>query len=178
MLSGEPSRFPGTEREQITPRTAWAAGLKRLYHYEKFNPNYLADVLTKQRAHCSDPANLNVPWDCMPWFDGEARDDPMSVTNFRAAGMRDILLNSQYDDEREEEGRFEMRTLERQTEPAAIMKAIAECKASMDTDIERIRTAQLTVKQARASLRGNRARLQDLEADLQKAERKGAMAKS
>jgi hypothetical protein len=71
-----------------------------------------------------------------------------------------------------------MRTLERQTEPAAIMKAIAECKASMDTDIERIRTAQLTVKQARASLRGNRARLQDLEADLQKAERKGAMAKS
>jgi hypothetical protein len=76
------------------PGTARAAGIKRLYHYERFNPEYLADALTKQRVHCSDPANLNDPWDCRPWFDDDALDDPKAVDElikwfFVSAGLKE-----------------------------------------------------------------------------------------
>jgi hypothetical protein len=60
-------------------RSAAAAGLTRLYHYEKFNPDYLADVLVNHRVHCSDLANLNDPWDCKPWFDAGAFGEPSVV---------------------------------------------------------------------------------------------------
>jgi hypothetical protein len=60
-------------------RTAIAAGIRRLYHYEKFNSAYLVDVLVGQRVHCADPAALNDPWDCRPWFDDEALDNPNAV---------------------------------------------------------------------------------------------------
>jgi hypothetical protein len=81
---GEPWGTPDTdwfkaERELKGSRTAREAGLHRLYHYEKFDPDYLTDLATKQRVHCSDPANLNDPWDCKPWFSDEALDDPAVV---------------------------------------------------------------------------------------------------
>jgi hypothetical protein len=60
-------------------RTAVAAGIPRLYHYEKFKHEYLTDVLVEQRLHFSDPTTLNDPWDCRPWFDDEALEDPSSV---------------------------------------------------------------------------------------------------
>jgi hypothetical protein len=60
-------------------RTAVAAGIKQLYHYERFNPEYLADVLVKKRVHGSDPTNLNDPWDCRPWFDDKALDNAEAV---------------------------------------------------------------------------------------------------
>jgi hypothetical protein len=63
-------------------RTARTAGIDRLYHYEKFNPAHLTDVLVEQRVHCSDPANLNDPWDCRPWFDENSLDDPTTVEKF------------------------------------------------------------------------------------------------
>jgi len=63
-------------------QTARAAGLERLYHYERFNPEYLHDTLSKRRIHCSDPANLNDPWDCRPWFDSDALDDPKLMEEF------------------------------------------------------------------------------------------------
>jgi hypothetical protein len=59
--------------------TARSTGLERLYHYERFNPEYLRDTLVNQRIHCSDPAALNDPWDCRPWFDEEVLDDPSAV---------------------------------------------------------------------------------------------------
>jgi hypothetical protein len=60
-------------------QTARKAGLDRLYHYQKFDPGYLKDTLINQRVHCSDPGKLNDPWDCRPWFDDEALDDPKDV---------------------------------------------------------------------------------------------------
>jgi hypothetical protein len=60
-------------------KTARKAGLHRLYHYEKFAPDHLKDVLVNQRVHCSDLAALNDPWDCRPWFDDEALEDPLAI---------------------------------------------------------------------------------------------------
>jgi hypothetical protein len=59
--------------------TARSAGLERLYHYEKFNPEYLRDTLVNKHVHCSSPAELNDPWDCRPWFDDEALGDPKAL---------------------------------------------------------------------------------------------------
>src|ERR1017187_864386 len=59
--------------------TARTAGLDLLYHYEKFNIVYLKDILLNQRVYCSDPASLNDPWDCRPWFDEGVVDDPQAV---------------------------------------------------------------------------------------------------
>jgi hypothetical protein len=50
-------------------RTPSQAGITRLYHYEKFCPQWLSATLSDQKIHCSNPANLNDPWDCRPSFD-------------------------------------------------------------------------------------------------------------
>jgi hypothetical protein len=57
-------------------RTALQNGIPTLYHYEKFKPGYLATTLRDQIIHCSNPNNLNDPWDCKPAFDPHALDDP------------------------------------------------------------------------------------------------------
>jgi hypothetical protein len=60
--------------------TAGSAGFKKLYHYEKFNADYLATTLKEQKIHCSNPANLNDPWDCKPWFDCRSMiSDPVKL---------------------------------------------------------------------------------------------------
>jgi hypothetical protein len=41
----------------------------RLYHYEKFCPEWLEATLRNKQIHCADPAKLNDPWDCRVWFD-------------------------------------------------------------------------------------------------------------
>jgi hypothetical protein len=62
--------------------TARENRIERLYHYQEFNPTYLADILGKQRVHCSDPANLNDPWNCRPSFDERCVDDPARRMEF------------------------------------------------------------------------------------------------
>ncbi len=57
-------------------RTAFQNGIPALHHYEKFNSEYLATTLRDHTIHCSNPANLNDPWDCKPAFDPHALDDP------------------------------------------------------------------------------------------------------
>lgn len=57
-------------------RSALQNGIPTLYHYEKFDPDYLATTLHKNIIHCSHPKNLNDPWDCKPVFDPHALDDP------------------------------------------------------------------------------------------------------
>ena len=54
---------------ELTHPTAVQLGISRLYHYEKFCPEWLAATLRDQRIHCSNPATLNDPWDCRPRFD-------------------------------------------------------------------------------------------------------------
>jgi hypothetical protein len=50
-------------------------GIKKLYHYDKFCPKYLADTLAMQRVHFSNPSNFNDPWDCYPCFDTRQADN-------------------------------------------------------------------------------------------------------
>ena len=57
-------------------RTALQNGIPFLYHYQGFNPEYLASTLLNNEIHGSDPKNLNDPWDCKPMFDPHALDDP------------------------------------------------------------------------------------------------------
>jgi len=64
------------------PRNAREAGISRLFHYEKFDAHYFADCLVNQRIYCSDPANLNDPWDCRPWFSEQVLEDPDTLEGF------------------------------------------------------------------------------------------------
>src|SRR6516164_10750524 len=49
-------------------RTAHEAAIKHLYHYQEFQPEWLLTVVRDHMLHCSDPARVNDPWDCRPWF--------------------------------------------------------------------------------------------------------------
>ena len=62
--------------------SAHVAGLSRLYHYERFVPEYLTDVLVHKRLHCSDPSSLNDPWDCRPWFAEAALESTSAIDGF------------------------------------------------------------------------------------------------
>jgi hypothetical protein len=66
------------------------AGTSRLYRYEKFREDWLATTLREQKVHCSDPANLNAPWDCRPWFDYR----PMAEDTAKLEAMLDTLRNT------------------------------------------------------------------------------------
>lgn len=55
---------------------AFQAGLAKLYHYQPFNPEHIADLLTRNRIHCSTPGKLNDPWDCQLWYDCDSLKDP------------------------------------------------------------------------------------------------------
>jgi len=61
---------------ESTLRRAWQIGRTSLYHYEEFNARYLSTTLRDQKIHCADPANLNDPWDCKPWFNSQSLQDP------------------------------------------------------------------------------------------------------
>jgi hypothetical protein len=61
--------------ETRTRKFAGQLSIKRLYHYEKFNADHLSITLRDQKIHCSDPANLNDPWDCKPWLDSLSLQD-------------------------------------------------------------------------------------------------------
>lgn len=69
-------------------RYAGRAGIASLYHYQDFNPatsvdsDRLIDVLNNNRIFCSDPRSFNDPWDCKPYFNLDALDEPaiMSAT--------------------------------------------------------------------------------------------------
>jgi hypothetical protein len=68
-----------------TSAQAGNLGLQSLYHYQDFNLNSsddhvgrLTDILKHHRIWCSDPAKLNDPWDCKPYFDPARLYDPQT----------------------------------------------------------------------------------------------------
>lgn len=63
-------------------RTALQAGHARLYHYEKFNPDWLTATLRDQRIYLTDPTKLNDPWDCKPAYDPACVQDPQDIEAF------------------------------------------------------------------------------------------------
>ena len=57
-------------------RTAIEAGVKTLFHYQKFQADYIANVLLRDRIKYSDPRTFNDPWDCRPRFSKSLLNDP------------------------------------------------------------------------------------------------------
>lgn len=58
-------------------KTAAALGIKRLYHYQSFEkPERLARIFTDGTLYFSMPRDFNDPWDCRPFFNKSALDDP------------------------------------------------------------------------------------------------------
>lgn len=58
-------------------KTAAALGIKRLYHYQSFDkPERLARIFTDGTLYFSRPRDFNDPWDCRPFFNKSALDDP------------------------------------------------------------------------------------------------------
>jgi hypothetical protein len=62
--------------EAFHPKSAGQLGIERLYHYQKFDAEYLSTTLRDQKIRCSNPANLNDPWDCRPCLDSLPLQDP------------------------------------------------------------------------------------------------------
>ncbi len=92
-------------------RTALHSGIRHLYHYERFEPNYLAAALSENKIHFPDPSALNDPWDCRPWFDDEDLD-PVAIEalgewifSHRPAGpVSDVELRATKDAVRNNQG--------------------------------------------------------------------------
>lgn len=47
-----------------------------LYHYQKFNEEYIADLLLNDRIKFSNPSNFNDPWDCRLNFSKALLENP------------------------------------------------------------------------------------------------------
>jgi hypothetical protein len=62
--------------QKLPFRTAIEAGVKTLFHYQKFHSDYVADVLLGNRIRYSDPRTFNDPWDCRPRFSKSVLNDP------------------------------------------------------------------------------------------------------
>jgi hypothetical protein len=63
-------------------RTAAQAGHPRLYHYERFRPEWLASTLRDQKIYLTDPTGLNDPWDCKPTYDPAHVREPEEIERF------------------------------------------------------------------------------------------------
>lgn len=58
-------------------KTAAALGIKRLYHYQSFDkPERLARIFTDGTLYFPRSRDFNDPWDCRPFFNKSALDDP------------------------------------------------------------------------------------------------------
>jgi hypothetical protein len=83
-----PSTTGYRQGESVRPTFAWQLGIRRFYHYEKFNADHLLATLRDQKIHCSSPANLNDPWDCRPWLDSLSLQDPEAFQKAMASFYR------------------------------------------------------------------------------------------
>jgi len=58
-------------------KTAATLGIKHLYHYQSFEkPERLARILTDGVLYFSMPRDFNDPWDCRPFYNKSALDNP------------------------------------------------------------------------------------------------------
>ena len=58
-------------------KTAIENKIVNLYHYQKFNEEYIADLLLNDRIKFSNPSSFNDPWDCKLNFSKVLLDDPV-----------------------------------------------------------------------------------------------------
>jgi hypothetical protein len=115
------------------------AGIARLYHYEKFCEGWLATTLREQKIYCSDPAKLNDPWDCRPWFDYR----PMAEDPAKLEAMLDTFRNTSGSDLLNHPGRTKWEHLVRNN-PDELSKFLAAFSESVQREICKRRIYCLT----------------------------------
>jgi hypothetical protein len=87
MEAGNPSGF---FKVPVLDPTAKQCSFETFYHYQPFDRDRVTSILRDQKIFCSDPRNVNDPWDCRPWFDYRPMlADPAKreqiITYFRSA---------------------------------------------------------------------------------------------
>jgi hypothetical protein len=55
---------------------ATTLGVRKLYHYQPSNFDWLRQTISENSVHCPSPQDFNDPWDCQPCFDDRVVDDP------------------------------------------------------------------------------------------------------
>lgn len=99
---------------------------RSLYHYQPFNgewKNYLEATLRDRTIYLSSPQSFNDPWDCRPWFDLEALQDP----NVREAHIAWFMRQST---QTKESDAIEMRHT-----PNLLRHMIEECSVGVCNDL-------------------------------------------
>ena len=76
--------------------TAAQSSFEFFYHYQPFNKDFLTVTLRDQKVFCSDPHNMNDPWDCKPWFDHrpmlqDRQKREGTITSLRNAAPPDMV---------------------------------------------------------------------------------------
>jgi hypothetical protein len=68
--------------------------IPELYHYQKFDIDWLGQLLNRRAIRFSDPDAFNDPWDCKPWFDSQSVENVDFRTShiefFKRAGRRNF----------------------------------------------------------------------------------------
>ena len=62
-------------RKTAPTTTAAMEGVPYLYHYQRFNADWLWETIGNGVVHCPSPADFNDPWDCRPYFNDAFVDD-------------------------------------------------------------------------------------------------------
>ena len=63
-------------KDQIEIHTAEIDGIERLYHWERFNEEFLRTSLRDRTIWCSNPIKFNDPWDRKPHYNTKLIEDP------------------------------------------------------------------------------------------------------
>jgi hypothetical protein len=50
--------------------------IPRLYHYQRFNADWIRQTILDRKIHLSNPKDFNDPWDCRPYFRIPSQEDP------------------------------------------------------------------------------------------------------
>ncbi|MEO8062144.1 MAG: DUF2971 domain-containing protein [Pseudomonadota bacterium] len=54
-------------------------GIKRLYHWQRFDADRLEGILRNNSIYFSKPSDFNDPWDCRPFFNVDSLGDPIEA---------------------------------------------------------------------------------------------------
>lgn len=63
--------------EEVLNKTAFQNALTFLYHWQRFNPEHVKDIIKTNTVRFSDPNKFNDPWDCKSFYDTTDCYDPV-----------------------------------------------------------------------------------------------------
>jgi len=117
---------------------ASTVGHKKLYHYQRFNPEHLADLILRKRIHCAQPGKLNDPWDCRPWFNtSQLLDNPTLLQDYLDAAYNNLTVHVP-------EGIKRLHDQKMHADPEAFRDELAGLSRSVQAEIARRRIYCLT----------------------------------